>query len=137
MLRYFDSLRHTARLKRWPAAHAWGRRGEDLAHRYLRRRGYVVIARNWRTRSGQAEIDLIARKGEALVFVEVKTRETAEYGAPDEAVDREKRRHILRAAAEYLKRADLTWDHARFDVISVLSGPPASIAHIEDAFSRT
>jgi putative endonuclease len=70
-------------LRRRYLQHDHGRIGEDLAHRYLRRRGYTVIARNYRTRSGSGEIDIVAWNGPTLVFIEVKTRQTDEYGSPD------------------------------------------------------
>src|ERR1700674_5941286 len=92
----FDWLRHRARRHRWNSEHALGRRGEDLAHRFLRRQGFIIVARNYRLSSGEAEADLIAREGEDLVIVEVKTRASAEYGPPERAVSAEKQRHLIR-----------------------------------------
>lgn len=134
LLRISDRLRHNGRLRRGNAAHAWGRRGEDLAHRYLRSRGYVIVARNYRNRCGSAEIDLVARDGETLVFVEVKSRSTDLFGAPEQAVDEEKRRRILRGARDYIYRAGLSWDRTRFDIVSVLFGGQERIEHHIDAF---
>src|SRR5580704_7602359 len=81
--------------------HDHGRLGEDLAHRYLRRQGCTVIARNYRTRSGSGEIDIVAWQGKALVFVEVKTRQTDEYGEPSLAVDAEKQQRLHLAARDF------------------------------------
>ena len=123
-------------MRSWDADLARGRRGEDLAHRYLQARGFKVVARNFRTRSGSAEIDLVAWQGAQIVFIEVKSRATADYGAPDRAVDADKQRKILRAAGEYLHRTGANWESARFDVVNVVFGPELAISHVEDAFSR-
>src|SRR5947209_16805628 len=73
---------------------ALGRRGEDLAHRYLRSAGFTVMARNYRPDAGDAEVDIIARDNEILVFVEVKSRLSAEFGSPERAIDNEKQKRI-------------------------------------------
>lgn len=131
-----DWLRHRARLKTGNPAHAWGRRGEDLAHRYLQACGYTIIGRNWRTKSGSAEVDIIAADGDTIVFVEVKTRATDQFGAPEEAVDEVKRRHILLAASEYLRIADIAVERARLDIVSVLFGDGDSVVHHRDAIAK-
>ena len=77
-----------------------GQRGEKAATHYLRRRGYKILVRNFR--SGKAEVDIVARDDDWLVFVEVKTRETEQFGAPSEAVDRDKQRNLTKAALDYL-----------------------------------
>lgn len=136
LYRMGDRLRHRVRL-RTNTAHAWGKRGEDLAHRYLQRQGYTIIGRNYRTRGGTAEVDLIARDGDTVVFVEVKTRATDRFGAPDEAVDRAKREKIVRAAAEFLYRTECDRDRIRFDIVSVLFDDGERIEHIRAAFSKT
>jgi putative endonuclease len=110
-----------------------GRIGEDLAHRYLRRQGCTIVARNYRTRSGSGEIDLVAWQGETLVFVEVKTRDSAEFGTPDRAVDADKERHLRTAARDYARRAGVEWERIRFDVVSVVLNP-RRIEWIRDAF---
>jgi putative endonuclease len=110
-----------------------GRIGEDLAHRYLRRQGCTIVARNYRTRSGSGEIDLVAWQGETLVFVEVKTRDSAEFGTPDRAVDADKERHLRTAASDYARRAGVEWERIRFDVVSVVLNP-RRIEWIRDAF---
>ena len=108
--------------------------GEDLAHRYLRRKGCTVVARNFRARSGAGEIDLVVWHGGALVFVEVKTRSSEEYGAPEAAVDAEKRMAIQRTAREYSRRSGVEWDKTRFDIVSVVLGQPVRIEWLRDAF---
>ena len=74
-------------LRRRSIAKDHGRVGEDLAHRYLRAHGCTIVARNYRPRSGGGEIDLVAWHGGKLLFVEVKTRASEEFGTPDRAVD--------------------------------------------------
>ncbi|MDI6775585.1 MAG: YraN family protein, partial [Verrucomicrobiota bacterium] len=115
---------------------ATGLWGERQAERALRGRGYGILSR--RVRVGDwDEIDLVARDGEALVFVEVKTRESEEFGRPFSAVDRRKRRALSRAAARYLQQLKKPPRYFRFDVVEVVGGPgdrrPA-IRHIENAF---
>jgi len=134
LLTLADSLRHKARRQVWPRALASGRRGEDLAHRFLQERGLRVGGRNYRARSGGGEIDLVAWERDTLVFVEVKARSTEEFGAPDRAVDREKRRALVHAAREYARRANVEWHFIRFDVVSVVLRDPPTLAHIRDAF---
>ena len=111
-----------------------GRIGEDYAHRNLRGRGCTIVARNYRTRSGSGEIDLVAWDGETLAFVEVKTRSTAEFGAPESAVDEEKRTKLRYAARDYARRANVDWGRTRFDIVSVLAGRRTEIEWMRDAF---
>ena len=113
---------------------ALGRRGEDLAHRYLRSKGVRVLARNYRPDGGDSEIDIVARDGGVLVFVEVKTRASAEFGSPDRAIGPEKQKNIVRAARAYATRAGIEWSEVRFDTISIVFTEPPSIMHQEDAF---
>lgn len=127
-------MRHRRRSRLWNPDQAAGRRGEDLAHRFLQSQGLVVVARNWRPRSGAGELDLIAWEGETLVFVEVKTRASEEFGAPDRAIGREKTAHVWRAAREYARRAGADWQRARFDVVNVVLRKPPSIAWLRDVF---
>ena len=129
-----DWLRHRARVKRWPADQAAGRRGEDLAHRYLERRGVRVVARNYRPPGGGGEIDLIGWEGPKLVFFEVKSRHSGEFGAPERNVDEEKRRSVFRAAREYARRAGVPWERVRFDLVAILLGEPPSSSHFCDVF---
>jgi putative endonuclease len=135
ILRIVDRVRHHRRSKLWDADRALGRRGEDIAHRYLQRQGMTVVARNYRTATGSAEADLAAWDRDTLVFVEVKTRRTADFGPPDRAVGDDKRRAILRAAADYARRAGLPAEQIRFDVVSVVCSSPPVVEHIRDAFS--
>jgi putative endonuclease len=128
LYRAADALRR----RRRPDDH--GRIGEDLAHRHLRRHGCTVVARNYRTRSGSGEIDLVAWHGPSLVFVEVKTRLTTEFGAPESAVDAEKRDRVVRAARDYARRADVPWDNVRFDIVSVVLEPQTRIEWLRGAF---
>jgi putative endonuclease len=120
------------RRRRYPEDH--GRIGEDLAYRHLRRSGCTVVARNYRVPSGKGEIDIVAWHGERLVFVEVKTRASAEFGAPEGAVDLEKRDRVLRAARDYVRRADVPWERVRFDIVSVVLQPAPAIEWAQDAF---
>jgi putative endonuclease len=113
---------------------ALGRKGEDIAHRYLRSRGYNVVARRFRLEDGSGEVDLIARRRNTIIFVEVKTRRTTAYGAPERAVDPEKERKIVRAARSYVLKSGAEWSQVRFDIISVVIAKPPVITHFEDAF---
>ena len=94
-----------------------GKSGEDLACRELRRRGYEILARRYRTRVG--EVDIIARDGPTIVFVEVKTRRTAAYGAPGEAVGPHKQHKIWLMASDYLLRRGWYDRPCRFDVVAI------------------
>ncbi len=114
-----------------------GRYGEDLAHRYLRRLKYTIVARNYRAASGApGEIDLIARDGCRLIFVEVKTRANDAVGFPERAVDSGKQRALLRVAREYARRANVPWDDVRFDVLAITGIRKPRIEHHKDAFGE-
>jgi putative endonuclease len=108
--------------------------GEDLAHRHLRRHGCTVVARNYRVPSGKGEIDIVAWHGERLVFVEVKTRASAEFGEPSVAVDMEKRDRVTRAARDYIRRAEVPWERVRFDIVSIVLQPELAVEWLQDAF---
>ena len=112
------------------------RRGENLAYDYLRRRGYTIVARNYRPRSGKQELDLVAWDKEQLAVIEVKTRGSDEFGEPARAVDLRKRRHLIRAACEYARRAGIDPGKLRFDIVSVVLGDEARLQLEKDAFSR-
>ncbi|MGA3185634.1 MAG: YraN family protein [Bryobacteraceae bacterium] len=135
IFQFSDWLRHIARRRRWTPTLALGRRGEDLAHRYLRAHGFVIVARNYRLSSGDAEADLIAWEGETLVFVEVKSRTTADFGPPERAIGEEKRRHLLRIAREYTRKTETPWDRIRLDVVSVVLTKPPDIQLFRNALS--
>jgi putative endonuclease len=113
---------------------ALGRRGEDLVHRYLERKGYRVVGRNYRTPAGGNEVDLIAWHNGYLVFIEVKTRGAADVGEPERAVTPEKQRRIIRAAMDYTRRAQADWGMVRFDVAAVTHSNPPVIRLFPDAF---
>lgn len=126
---FFDYLRHLRRRRVWSADLATGRCGEDLAHRYLKKRGFIVIARNFRLSAGDAEADIIAKHGDELVIVEVKSRESGEFGSPDRAIGEEKRRHLLRIARAYAKKTETAAERIRFDVVTVILSRPPRIEH--------
>ncbi|NCO66408.1 MAG: YraN family protein [Candidatus Aquicultor secundus] len=114
---------------------ALGQSGEEFAARYLRRKNYRILQRNFRTKIG--EIDIIASTGKTLIFCEVKTRLSRAYGHPIEAVTPNKQRTIRKVAELYLAMAkDLSeFDSIRFDVISILSeGSSFEVMHWEEAF---
>ena len=134
ILSALDSLRDVRRQRLWDRDKASGRRGEDLAHRFLRKQGYIIVARNYRLSSGDAEADLIARESENLVIVEVKTRATNEYGAPEQAVNPEKRRHLMRVAREYARKTNTPWEQVRFDIVSIVLREPPGITLLRAGF---
>lgn len=111
-----------------------GRRGEDLAARELKRRGYRILDRRWRCRLG--ELDIVAWDGEVLAVVEVKTRSRTDFGPPVDAVDREKRLRLRRLAQVYLKARNLRGVSVRFDVVGVtaLPGEEPRLQVLPDAF---
>lgn len=109
-----------------------GPRGEQLAAQYLEAHGWTVLATNYRV--GRSEIDLVARRGEVVAFVEVKSRRGAGFGHPLESVTAAKRRRIGGVAEAWVRehgRPGLTY---RFDAIAVLWGSGAVIEHVEDAW---
>jgi putative endonuclease len=110
-----------------------GKEGERVAERYLKRKGYKLVARNYRCPAG--ELDLIVLDGRVIVFVEVKTRTGAGFGSPLEAVEFRKRHKIIQTAQFFLASKNLSQREARFDVVGV-SWPGAEplIEHIENAF---
>jgi putative endonuclease len=113
-----------------------GERGEDAAAKYLKRKGYRILARRVDSRLG--ELDIIAVDGRTVVFVEVKTRTTTDAGHPAEAIDDRKQRRMTQAALAYLKAHRLLDHAARFDVVAITwaedAGSP-TIEHFENAFS--
>ncbi len=112
-----------------------GQMGERAAERYLKRLGYIIVARGERDDLG--ELDLVAVDGRTIVFVEVKTRRGDLAGRPAEAVDEAKQRRITRLALAYLKRHDLLDYSARFDVMAVTWPAGAKqpvIEHLKSAF---
>jgi putative endonuclease len=106
-----------------------------LAARHLESLGYRILERGRRLRAG--ELDLVALDGRTVVFVEVKTRRSADRGSPADAVDKHKQTRVARAAAAYLKRHRLLNQPARFDVVAILwpggDGEP-ELRHYRSAF---
>ncbi len=111
---------------------AIGKEGEDRAATFLAKQGYKILERNYSTRAG--EIDLIAlHKGE-VVFVEVKTRTSDAYGAPELAVDPRKQRRMIKAALAYIKYKKLDQVPCRFDVVAITAATERGVEVIRNAF---
>lgn len=111
-----------------------GARGEELAVRHLEDIGLTVIERNWRRRSG--ELDIIARDGDTVVFVEVKTRSGIGYGTPAEAVTYTKQARIRGLALQWLALQQGPWVQIRFDVVAIVVGRDRNpvVTHVRSAF---
>lgn len=106
-----------------------GRRGEEEAYFYLRQRGYVMVARNFRSPRRQGEIDLIGWEGDVLCFIEVKTRSSREVMPAEAAVDHEKQHNLAAVAREYLRRV-AGQPEFRFDIVSIYVESPAAAPQI-------
>lgn len=116
-----------------------GVRGETFAYWYLRRHGYILVARNFTVPGIKGEIDLVGYDGPVLAFVEVKTRSgsSEEFGKPEDAVTPEKRRHLSRMARQFLAERRIREARCRFDVLAIESRPggrPVVRLH-KDAFA--
>ncbi|GHU71553.1 UPF0102 protein [Clostridia bacterium] len=111
---------------------AFGRIAEDQASAFLQNRGYIVLDRNYHTRTG--EVDIVARYGETVAFVEVKARGGSAYGYPREAVDRRKQSRVVKTASSWLYKHGLDEANVRFDVIEIYGG---RIYHWRNAFDAT
>ena len=110
-----------------------GREGEKIAERYLKKKGYKLVERNYRCLSG--EVDLIVLDRRVIVFVEVKTRSDDRFGTPFEAVEARKQQKMIRAAQFFLHAKGLQQREARFDVVGVSwPGRQPVVEHIENAF---
>lgn len=105
--------------------------GEEEAVAYLREEGFLILDTNWSY--GKDEVDIIARDGSFLVFLEVKTRTADTYGRPEEFVTKEKQKHLIRAANAYIEKKDLYWE-IRFDIIAVTLQPRLKVDHLREAF---
>jgi putative endonuclease len=111
--------------------------GEQIAKEYLIKKGYVIIASNWRAQ--HKEIDIIAKNKDVLVFVEVKTRRNATFGFPEEAVTPKKRQLLFQAALAFIEQYT-SYSNIQFDIISValknkkMKDSETEIVHYEDAF---
>ena len=110
-----------------------GKEGERVAEQFLKRKGYVVVERNYRCHGG--ELDLIVLDRRVVVFVEVKTRTGHGFGSPFEAVEARKQQRMIRAAQFFLSQKRLDQRDARFDVVGVSwEGREPVVEHIENAF---
>ena len=110
-----------------------GDAGEAAAAEHFARAGYRVVARNHRCRRG--EVDLVVEQGELLVFVEVRTRETAAFGSPEETVGAKKQRRVVLAARDFLARRRGAERAVRFDVVSIVDAPDGlRLTHYPNAF---
>ncbi|MDF2458444.1 MAG: uncharacterized protein K0S79_860 [Nitrospira sp.] len=112
----------------------FGQEGEETAERYLRQKGYRIVARNLRTSLG--ELDLVAEDGDVLVFVEVKARRTTDFGGAVHAVHRQKQTQLVRLAAQFLAQHHWSNRLCRFDVVLLQSRQTSEvqIEHIQNAF---
>jgi len=113
-----------------------GNRGERLAIRFLKKKGFRIIARQYRTKQG--EIDIVAADGDAIVFVEVKTRSNLKAGHPTEAIGHRKQKKLTNLALGFLKKHKALDQPARFDVVSIVipkDGRKPMVEHYPNAFS--
>lgn len=112
-----------------------GKKGEEIAGKFLIKKGYQILDRNWRHNS--KEIDIIALEKDTLVIIEVKSRNHHFYVEPRDAVTLQKQRFLINAADAYIRKDDLAFE-TRFDVISIIFYPGSyEIEHIEGAFYPT
>jgi putative endonuclease len=110
-----------------------GSRGEEIAARYLKEKGYRILTRNYRNRYG--EVDIICTYEQSIIFVEVKTRTSTSFGSPEESITRSKREHIRKVALTYLESYSYPFKEVRFDVIGILmDGNEPRINHLVAAF---
>lgn len=111
---------------------SFGKEGEEVARLFLQKKGYAILESNWR--SQHKEIDIIARDGNTLVIVEVKSRKQGSLTSPEDAVDIRKIRNLVKAADSYVKSHNLDLD-VRFDIIAMTpTADGYEINHIVDAF---
>lgn len=109
-----------------------GKIGEEIALKYIKNLGYEILEQNWRFK--KFEVDLIAKDGEILVVIEVKTRKSDVFGAPDVFVDKKKQRFLIKAINEYIQQNQLEND-IRFDIVSVIyDNNQEKVEHIKEAF---
>jgi len=109
-----------------------GKEGEDRAARFLAKKGYKILERNYSTKSG--EIDLVALHNGQVVFVEVKTRTSDAYGAPELAVNPRKQLRMIKAALGYIKYKKLHQVPCRFDVVAISAAGESGVELIQNAF---
>ena len=111
---------------------AIGRRGEDLACDHLCALGYDIVERNYRCQGG--EIDIVAREGDVLCFVEVRSLSNPEHGDPLETIDRRKMSRLAKAAMDFLEHWHGPWPPTRFDAVGVILSTPPRIDLVREAF---
>jgi putative endonuclease len=111
-----------------------GRRGEEAAFFYLRRHGYIVVARGWRCGKVRGDLDLVAWEDTTLCFIEVKTRSSRSFATAEAAVDQDKIRMLRRMARQYLHGMPIVPDQVRFDVLSIYYEAEKSFELIRGAF---
>ena len=128
------SVRFRSRANR-PAHLELGRRGEEAAYFYLRRHGFTVVARDWRSGKARGDLDLVAWENNTLCFVEVKTRSSRLVATAEAAVDEEKTRVLRRLARQYLRTMPKAPDQVRFDVLSIYFEPQANFEFVRGAFA--
>lgn len=110
-----------------------GKKGEATAEAYLRTRGFEILKRNYR--AGRKEIDLIAKEGNTIVFVEVKAGRSKSFGAPHERVDLRKQRNLIDAANDFIQKEETAGCDFRFDVLAITyQKGREDIDHIRNAF---
>jgi putative endonuclease len=109
----------------------FGKLGEEIAEAHLIKKGYKILAKNYRY--GRVEVDIIAEQQEEIVFVEVKTRTSDQMAYPEQAVGKAKQRNIRLAAENFLEENQIAFP-ARFDIVAVVKGDKFEIEHFEDAF---
>ena len=108
-----------------------GKQGEDYAYQYLLHNGFDILATNWTKNRG--ELDLVCKKSETLVVVEVKTRTTSDYGEPHEGITGAQQEKLIETAEAYMEEHNLDLE-LRFDIISIVLRPQLELEHIQDAF---
>jgi len=108
-----------------------GQQGEQIAAKHLTEKGYQILEQNWRHK--RAEVDLICKLGDKLVFVEVKTLTSNAFGYPENSVGAKKERMLSEAADEYVHQTNHQQE-VRFDIVAITLQPQVAIEHFEDAF---
>lgn len=117
----------------------FGKWGEDYAAEYLKGKGYIILERDWTFGRSKRDIDIICKTSDltTVVFVEVKSRGSADVTSPEDAVDVKKMRHLMVAADEYVKSHDIS-EELRFDIVAITgkrNSKQVIVNHIEDAFN--
>jgi putative endonuclease len=110
-----------------------GKEGEEIAEHFLVEKGYQILMRNFKVK--KQEIDLITQQGSTIVFVEVKSRSNTDFGFPEHFLSPQQEGRIRNAATHYLAKHNITTQHIRFDIISIIkTGEKIEVEHFEDAF---